>query len=655
VSTERAHPSGVPDPAGKPYRVRGVWLDRFRYRWFGMLEVEGEDGRLRLPMTGTIAQWFRPGEEVWVALGAGADPQALTFDAYALWRAVDGEWIPVWPMYQASFVLERSSPLSTAPLYRYAVRAREAGLESDFEAIVDLEQHHYASEAEILARWWCPEDRIWAEANARPQCPRCRRPMRFGDLKDATRASRFLVLTLEERMPYEPLYIGYVRIDPPIPLMHRRLPDGSVQPHFRQAIFPPEWFEPPFWPERYEEELQRERPELTPFDLWWESQEIALRVCDTRVARLARVVVHPDYRADGLGQLALRAAIAWIRERRIPEMRRPKVLLETIAQMARYNPFMERAGFRYLGDTASGRPVLVYPLTEEAQPYLERFYETDPVARAHRGRLYRPAFRPVEPLAGPIRLRHVTYRYESLLRLAGVARPVQEVLEAFGVQERAIQKIVLKDVSLTIHPQQVVALIGASGAGKTTLLRLLLGAAARRGEAPLPRGAIRALYALQAGSIEVPENIRAAAYLPGEVEPEFGEETLLEALYRRTGDEVLAIEVLNVAGIADAVLYRARFSELSTGQKERARIAYLLAARPNLLLIDEFAAHLDPAMALRVARKVAALCRAHGITLIAATHRPEVLQGLEPDLTVLIGYGLFRVLPRSGEPEAPAG
>jgi ABC-type ATPase with predicted acetyltransferase domain len=153
----------------------------------------------------------------------------------------------------------------------------------------------------------------------------------------------------------------------------------------------------------------------------------------------------------------------------------------------------------------------------------------------------------------------------------------------------------------------------------------------------------------------VPENIRAAAYLPGEVEPEFGEETLLEALYRLTGDEVLAIEVLNVAGIADAVLYRARFSELSTGQKERARIAYLLAARPNLLLIDEFAAHLDPAMALRVARKVAALCRAHGITLIAATHRPEVLQGLEPDLTVLIGYGLFRVLPRSGEPEAPAG
>ncbi|WP_376791861.1 GNAT family N-acetyltransferase [Thermoflexus sp.] len=622
---------------GKPYRVLGVRMDRFRYRWFGVLEVEGKAGRLRLPMTGTIAQWFRPGEEVLVALQPQADPQALTFDAYALWRVVDGEAVPIWPFYRERFVLERSSPLSPTPLYRYTVLAREAGLESDFEAIVDLEQHHYASEAEILARWWCPEDRTWAEANARPLCPRCRRPMRFGDLKDATRASRFLVLLLEDRMPYEPLYIGYVRIDPPILMMHRRLPDGTIQPNLRQAVFPADWFEPSFWPERLEEELRRQRPDLSPFDLWWESQEIALKICDTRGARLARVVVHPDYRAEGLGQLALRAAIRWIRERRVPEMRRPKAVLETIAQMARYNPFMERAGFRYLGDTASGRPVLVYPLEEEAARCLERFYETDPVAQTHRGKLYRPAFRPIEPLAGPIRLRHVTYRYESTLRLSGIAPPLQEVLEAFGVHERTIQKIVLKDASLTIHPRQIVAVIGASGAGKTTLLRLIYGAAAGRQDP---------LYRAQSGIIELPENVQVAAYLPGEIEPDFGGETILEAIYRLTGDEVLAIEVLNVAGIADAVLYRARFWELSTGQKERARIAYLLAARPNLLLIDEFAAHLDPQMALRVARKVAALCRQHGITLIAATHRPEVVQGLEPDLTLTLGYGLLRVSAR---------
>lgn len=101
----------------------------------------------------------------------------------------------------------------------------------------------------------------------------------------------------------------------------------------------------------------------------------------------------------------------------------------------------------------------------------------------------------------------------------------------------------------------------------------------------------------------------------------------------------MAIEILNVTGIADVVLYRARFAELSTGQKERARLAYLLAQRPNLLLLDEFGAHLDPPAATRVARKVAELCREKGITLILATHRPEVVRALSPDRVLLVGHG----------------
>ncbi|WP_228546741.1 hypothetical protein [Hyperthermus butylicus] len=47
-------------------------------------------------------------------------------------------------------------------------------------------------------------------------------------------------------------------------------------------------------------------------------------------------------------------------------MKRAKHVVETIAQMARYNPFFEKAGFYYMWDTASSRPVLMYPLTEEA-------------------------------------------------------------------------------------------------------------------------------------------------------------------------------------------------------------------------------------------------------------------------------------------------
>lgn len=620
----------IPGTAAKTARVLSVLVDPLRFRWYGALVVEGEGGSLRLPMTGTVAQWFRPGEKVLVELLPESDPQNLSFSGYRLWRVVEEEPVLVWPLYRALFQLDRTSPLTGEVLYRYRVEAREAGLESDYEAIVELEQHHYAAEEELLARWWCPEDRTWQEANVRPLCPRCGRPMRFGDLVDATRASRFLVLTLEERELYEPRCVGYVRIDPPLPMVHRRLPDGRIQPHIRKEIFPGEWYEPAFWPERLLQELRTKDPPRSSFEAWWEAQEEALSLCDTQAARLARVVIHPDYRAEGLGRLALEAAVAWIRERRIPEMRKPKAVLETVAQMARYNPFLERAGFRYVGDTASGRPFLVLPLTEEAEKRVRHFLRTDPLAREHKGQLYRPAFPAVEPLAGPIRLHRLTYIYENVLDLSRMAEPVQEALSAFGVRKRALQRVVFRNLSLTIEPKTVVALVGASGAGKSTLLRLLWAAAV---------GEEKVLSRLQSGAIEIPVNARPAVYLPGELEPKFGRAPILEVLYELTQDVTMAIEVLNVTGIADVVLYRARFSELSTGQKERARLAYLLAKRPNLLLLDEFGAHLDPPAATRVARKVADLCREKGITLILATHRAEVLRALAPDRVLVVGRG----------------
>jgi ABC-type ATPase with predicted acetyltransferase domain len=620
----------IPKTTAKTARVLEVFVDPFRYRWYGVVVVEGEAGSLRLPMTGTVAQWFRPGEEVLIELEPDVDPQNLSFNSYRLWRVIEGNAVPVWPLYRAPFHLDRVSPLDGTVLYTYRVEAKEASLESDYEAIVELEQHHYAAEEEVLARWFCPEDRTIQEANARPLCPRCGKPMRFLDLVDATRASRFLVLTREDREPYEPRYLGYVRVDPPLPLLHRRLPQGKVQPHIRREIFPAEWYEPPFWPERLVEEIRKKNPNLSPSELWWKAQGEALLVCDTRAARLARVVIHPDYRAEGLGRLALEAAVAWIRERRIPEMRQPKEVFETVAQMARYNPFLERAGFKYIGDTASGRPFLVLPLSAEAEKFLADFLRKDPLAKVHRGKLYQPAFPKVEPLSGPIRLQRVSYRYENVLDLSRMAEPVQEVLLAFGVRKRAIQRVIFRNLNLTIEPKSVVALVGASGAGKSTLLRLLWAAAV---------GEEKILSRLQSGTIELPQNVRVAAYLPGELEPKFGRAPILEVLYDLTGDVTMAIEILNVTGIADVVLYRARFSELSTGQKERARLAYLLALRPNLLLLDEFAAHLDSASALRVARKVAELCREKGITLVFATHRPEVLSAMQPDRTLIVGHG----------------
>ena len=127
------------------------------------------------------------------------------------------------------------------------------------------------------------------------------------------------------------------------------------------------------------------------------------------------------------------------------------------------------------------------------------------------------------------------------------------------------------------------------------------------------------------------------------IEPEFGDEAILEHIFRKTEDEALAVEILNRAGLSDAVLFRAKYYELSTGQKERAKIASLLAEKPNLLLIDEFAAHLDKLTAMRVAKKLADLAREAGITLILVTHRTEIIKALRPDKIIFVGYGTARL------------
>lgn len=209
---------------------------------------------------------------------------------------------------------------------------------------------------------------------------------------------------------------------------------------------------------------------------------------NTAAARIARVVVHPDYRSEGFGALLVRVALEWAKERGAPEARREKHLVYTIAQMARYHPFFEKVGFRYLFDTASGRPVLFYPLTEEAEAHLERFLREDPYAKAHGGRLYKPRFGRVPGLPGPIRLRGVHKAYRSHLDLEGLSREVQEALLAFGVKARVVERAVLRGASLEIPPGSLVVLAGASGAGKTTLLRLLLGEAPDAGEVAVPPG-----------------------------------------------------------------------------------------------------------------------------------------------------------------------
>ncbi|MCD6301452.1 MAG: GNAT family N-acetyltransferase [Staphylothermus sp.] len=621
-------------------------MSRHGYKWFGIIPIEIKGEKVFLWTTGVIAQWFSAGEKVRVVLKDEPKNIGGTWivgpNDYELYRIYDGEEIPIWPVWEKEYTLVRKDPLNTKKVYEYRIRAREAISEDDYMEIVNLEQHHYASKEEIVAIWRCPICGYYTESNIQPKCPKHGIPMKLQEIRGSIPSSRFLILELTSRKEYEPRIVAYVRVDTPIPLMNRRLPNGKVEKMIREKVFPKEWFHPTFWPTaiserksiitRYKDLKSVYGSRLARAIVGEEVSGRALKIANSAAARIARVVVHPDYRGDGLGVLSVKAALEWIRDRRIPEMKRKKHIVETIAMMARYNPFFEKAGFYYMWDTGSGRPVLMYPLTKEAEKRIKEFLEKDPYARIHKGKLYRSRYGQVEKLSGPIIIKNLTKIYTSTLDVKRLPPKLREVLLAFGVERRIVEKYVLRNVNITIEPSEIVVVVGASGAGKTTFLRMIIGAAdPELGKLPH--------YKPNEGEVVVPSNVKLKALLPGELEPVFGAETLLEHVNMKLNDPATAVEVLNMVGLSDAVFYRARFNELSTGQKERAKLASLLADKPNLLVIDEFTAHLDSLTAQRVARKIGSLAKNAGITLIVATNRSEIIETLNPDKIIYIGYG----------------
>ena len=204
--------------------------------------------------------------------------------------------------------------------------------------------------------------------------------------------------------------------------------------------------------------------------------------------------------------------------------------------------------------------------------------------------------------------------------MSGPAPESSAVLRAEGIWKSFGEHEVLRGVSVSLAPHEVVALIGASGSGKSTLLRCL-GLLE-----PIDDGQIW-LGDLDISDPRVDGNrVRArlgAVFQSYNLFPHLSvldNVTLASRVVHRmprAQAEARARELLARVGLADFA--SSHPDRLSGGQQQRAAIVRAIATDPEVLLLDEITSALDPELVGEVLELVRALA-AEGTTILMATH-----------------------------------
>ena len=212
-------------------------------------------------------------------------------------------------------------------------------------------------------------------------------------------------------------------------------------------------------------------------------------------------------------------------------------------------------------------------------------------------------------------------------------------MQGLGVRYPGRPEDALCGVDESIEPGEIVAITGPSGCGKSTLCRTLAGfipsMIPAQVEGDLRVGEIMAWdrdaerLAERVGFVQQDADAQICTLRVGQ-EVAFGPENLcLEPkVVRHRVDEALSM-----VGIEH--LRHRETPTLSGGEKQRLALASILAMEPQILLLDEPTANLDPQGAARILELLGRLARDRALTLVIVEHRLRPILSLNPRLIVL--------------------
>jgi ABC-type Fe3+/spermidine/putrescine transport system ATPase subunit len=203
------------------------------------------------------------------------------------------------------------------------------------------------------------------------------------------------------------------------------------------------------------------------------------------------------------------------------------------------------------------------------------------------------------------------------------------VLELRGVAKEFPGHRAVDSVSLQLERGGFYSLLGPSGCGKTTTLRMIGGfEQPTAGDVVLNGSVVNRLKPWQRDVCTVFQNYALFPHLSALRNVEFG---LRERGVKKSAPQALrALELVQLAGKRDSLP-----AQLSGGEKQRVALARSLVLEPQLLLLDEPLAALDPGLRKQMRAELKAMQRETGITFLFVTHDQEEALSLSDRLAVM--------------------
>ncbi len=219
---------------------------------------------------------------------------------------------------------------------------------------------------------------------------------------------------------------------------------------------------------------------------------------------------------------------------------------------------------------------------------------------------------------------------------------MQELVTAKNISKTYGDLKVLKSVSLTVQPKEILAIVGPSGAGKTTLLQIL-GTLENYDSAP---AANLLLMGKSVGAMKSKELAQFRNRHLGfifqfhELLPEFSalENVCLPAWIGKKDSEATrkrAKSLLDLMGLKDRMQHKP--TALSGGEQQRVAVARALMNAPELIFADEPSGNLDSENAAQLHELFFKIRKEVGCAFVIVTHNTELATMADRKITLVDG------------------